>query len=123
MTTKEEDEDPRNINILEVEGHHEVEDPQIENPDISAPFKKKQVNIGTEEELKFVKIGDYWDNSTMDKVVELLCEYQDLFPTKFSDLKGIVGDLGVKKITMNLDTKPNKQRSYHLNPKNKEKVH
>lgn len=58
----------------------------------------------------------------MDKVVELLREYQDIFPMKFSNLKGIIGDLGIMKITMKLDAKPIKQRSYHLNPKYKEKV-
>lgn len=42
----------------------------------------------------------------MDIVVELLCEYQDLFPTKFSDLKGIVRDLDVIKITLKPDAKP-----------------
>ena len=42
----------------------------------------------------------------MDKVAKLLREYQDLFPTKFLDLKGIVGDLGVMKITLKLDAKP-----------------
>ena len=39
------------------------------------------------------------------KVTELLCEYQDLFPTKITDLKGIVGDLGIMKITMKPDVK------------------
>jgi len=53
----------------------------------------------------------------MDKVVELLQEYQDLFPTKFLDLNGIVGDLGIMKITMKPDVKPIKQRPYRLNPK------
>ena len=38
------------------------------------------------------------------------------------DLKGIIGDLGVMKITLNLDVKLVKQRPYHLNPKYKEKV-
>lgn len=64
-----------------------------------------------------MKIGDYWDDATMDKVVELLCEYEDLFPTKFSDLKGVVGDLGVMKITLKLDAMPIKQIPYRLNPK------
>eukprot|EP00253_Pinus_taeda_P035509 PITA_35509 len=122
VTTEEEDEDPRNINILEIEGHHEVEGPQIGNPDITTPLKTRQVNIGTEAEPKFAKIGDYWDDATIDKVIELLCEYQDLFPTKFLDLKGIIGDLGFKKITLKLDAKPIKQRTYRLNPKYKEKV-
>jgi len=52
----------------------------------------------------------------------LLREYQDLFPTKFSDLKGIVGDLGVMKTTLKPDVEPVKKRPYRLNPKCKEKV-
>ena len=59
----------------------------------------------------------------MDKVTKLLNEYKDLFPTKIRDLKGIVGDLGMMKITLKPDEKPVKQRPYHLNPKYKEKVH
>lgn len=42
---------------------------------------------------------------------------------KFSDLKGIVGDLGVMKITLKPNAKLVKQRPYWLNPKYKEKVH
>jgi len=45
----------------------------------------------------------------MDKDVELLCEYQDLFPTKITKLKGILGDLGMMKINLKLDMKPVKQ--------------
>jgi len=122
MTAKGEDEDPRNINIPEVEGHREVEGLQIENPYITMPLKTNQINIGIEAELKFMKIGDYWDDAIVDKVTEFLREYQDLFPTKFSDLKCIIGNLGVMKITLKLDIKPVKQRPYHLEPKYKEKV-
>jgi len=57
----------------------------------------------------------------VDKVSELISEYQDLFPTKFSNLKDIIGDLGMN-ITLKLDVKPIKHRPYHLNPKYKEKV-
>ena len=85
-------------------------------------MKTRYVNIGTEEEPKFAKIGDYWDYATIDKVVELLREYQDLFPTKFLDLKGILGDLGVMKIILKSGENPVKQRPYCLNPKYKEKV-
>ena len=122
VTTEEEDEDPRNINILEVEGHHEVVGPQIENPDITTPLKTRQVNIGTEAEPKFVKIGDYWNDAIVDKVTELLHEYQDLFSTKITNLKGIIGDLGMMKITLKPDTKPVKQWPYLLNLKYKENV-
>jgi len=53
----------------------------------------------------------------MEKITNLLWEYQDLFPTKFFDLKGIVGDLGVMKITLKPNVKPVKKRPYQLNPK------
>jgi len=56
---KEDDKDPRNINILETEGHREVEGPQLENPVITTPLKTRHVNIGMEAKLKFTKIGDY----------------------------------------------------------------
>lgn len=123
VTVERDDEDQRKINISKVECHHEFEGPQIQNPDITAPLKTRQVNIGIEVELKILDIGDYWNDATVDKVIELLCEYQDLFPTKFSNFKGIVGDLGVLKITLKLNAKPVKERPYHLNPKYKEKVH
>jgi len=80
------------------------------------------VKIGTEVDPKFAKIGEYWDDTIVDKVTELLCEYQDMFPTKFSDIKGIIRDLGFMMITLRLDVKLVKQRPYHLNPKYKERV-
>ncbi len=83
----------------------------------------REVNNGTEAEPKFAKIGDYWDDAMVDKVAELLREYQDLFPTKFSYLRGIIGDLGVMRIMLKLDAKPIKKRPYRLNPKYKERVH
>lgn len=45
-------------------------------------------------------LGDYWDDSTVDKVVGLLREYQDLFLTKITELKGVLSDLGMMKITL-----------------------
>ena len=59
-----------------------------------------------EEKLKLAKIVDYWDDDTVGKVAKLLTEYKDLFPTNFSELKGITGDLGVMRITLKPDTHP-----------------
>ena len=89
----------------------------IEDPDITAPVKTKQVNIGMKAKPKYATLGDYCDDATVDKVIELLREYQDLFTTKIMDLKGIVGNLGMMKITLKHDMKPVKQRPYHLNLK------
>lgn len=73
--------------------------------------------------MKFAKIWDYWDDIIVDKVLKLLHEYQNLFPMKFSYLKGIIGDLGVMNITLKSDMQPMEQRLYYLNPKYKERVH
>jgi len=50
-------------------------------------------------------LSDYWDDRTMDKAAEFLHEYQDLFSTKITDLKGSVKDLGMMWITLNPDAK------------------
>ena len=45
-----------------------------------------------------------------------------MFLTKFEDMKGILGDLGVMRIPLKEGVKPVKQCPYRLNPKYKEKV-
>jgi len=85
-------------------------------------LKTKQVNIGTYDEPNDATLWDYWDDATVDKVVELLRKYQDLFPTKIIELKGILSDLGMMKINLKPDMKLVRQRPYCLNPKYKEKV-
>lgn len=52
----------------------------------------KKVNIGSEAKLKYQTIGYHWDEDTVNKITDLLHEYQELFPTQFLDMKGIVGD-------------------------------
>lgn len=90
-------------------------------PNIKNPLKIKKVNIGSEEEPKFAVIRDYWDEETINKVINLLHDYQELFTTKFLDMKGTVGYLGVMKIPLKPYAKPVKKRPYRLNPKYKEK--
>ena len=80
------------------------------------------MNIGTDAEPKHTTLGDYWDNATVEKFIELLREYQDLFPTKITELKGILSDLGMMKINLKLEAKPVNQCAYCLNLKYKEKV-
>ena len=56
------------------------------------------------------------------KITNLLYEYQDLFPTKFIDMKGIKGPMGEMNINLKADARPVKQIPYRLNPKYKKKV-
>jgi hypothetical protein len=70
-----------------------VEGPRVELPFIGQPINIKKVNIGTEDTLKLANVRDYWDVATIDKIIELLHKYQDLFPTNFIDMKGIKGPM------------------------------
>jgi hypothetical protein len=99
----DEDDDPRKVNIAETEGQRDLEGPGVELPFIGQRIKIKKVNIGTEHALKLANVGDYWDVATIDKITELLHEYQDLFPTKFTDMKGIKGPMGDMRIPLNPD--------------------
>jgi hypothetical protein len=69
-----------------------------------------------------VIIGDYYDEKTLESITELLHEYNDLFPTTFIEMKGIVGELGEIKIPLRPDVRPIKQRPYILNLIYKQKV-
>ena len=64
----DEDNDPRKVNIAETEGQRHIEGPGVELPFIGHPIKIKKVNIGTERALNLAKIGDYWDDATIDKI-------------------------------------------------------
>jgi hypothetical protein len=115
----DEDDNTRNVNISETEGQRDREGSGIELPFLGSLLK---VNVGTEQAPKLANVGDYWDGATISKITKLLHEYQDLFPTKFTDMKGIKGPMGEMKITLKADASPIKQRPYRLNPKYKQKV-
>ena len=95
-----------NIHIEEAEGERYVEGPPIESKVISMPIKVKKVNIGTIEHPKMASIGDYWDEQTVERITELLRVYSDLFPTTFTEMKGIVGELGEMNIPLKLEARP-----------------
>jgi hypothetical protein len=85
-----------------------VEGPGVELPFIGQPIKIKKVNIGIEHTPKLANVGDYWDAATIDNITELLHEYQDLFPTKFTNMKGIKGPMGEMRIPLKLYVRPDR---------------
>ena len=82
-----EEEDPLNLNIPKSKVSHDVQGPPLEIPEITEKVKIKKINIGIKEDPKFASIGDYWDDETVGHLVDLLQEYQYLFPTKFVEMK------------------------------------
>jgi hypothetical protein len=118
----DDDDDPRKVNITKTKGQRDVGGPGVEIPFIGQPIKIKKVNIGIGETPKLANVKDYWDSATIDKITELLHKYQDLFPTKFTNMKGIKGPMGEMRIPLKPGVKPVKKIPYRLNPKYKEKV-
>jgi len=66
---------------------------------------------------KFSHIGDYLSCEIVENIGDLLRGYHDLFPTTFSYMKGIFGDLGEMNIPLKPGAKIVRQRHYRLNPK------
>ena len=71
----EDDDELRNVNILESKGSRDVAAPDIPTDPMSQPLKIRKVNIGMEENPKFDNIGDYWDDETMTQIIDLLHEF------------------------------------------------
>ena len=93
--------DPKDTNIPESEGSWELEGPGISSNKFLKPLNIKKVNIGSLDKPKFANIGDYMDDNTVGKITDLLHKFLwDTRPTKFYKMKGIVGDLGEKKIPL-----------------------
>jgi hypothetical protein len=67
-------------------------------------------------------IGDYWDEKIVERIIELLRKYNDMFPTNFTEMKGIAGELGEMNTPLKLEEKPVRHRPYKLNPVYKQKV-
>lgn len=71
-------------------GMHEVLDSVDKNMcPYHEPMKTKKVNIGTDVEPKEATIGDYWIDSEVEKIIDLLRDFQDLFPRGYHELKRI----------------------------------
>jgi hypothetical protein len=67
-------------------------------------------------------IGDYQDEQTLERITELLREYSDIFPTTFTEMKGIAEELGEMKIPLKPEARPIRKRPYRLNLVYKKKV-
>jgi hypothetical protein len=104
-----EEDDPRDIQIEEVEGGRELEGLPLESEVIIVSIKVKKFNIEIVKNPKMASIGDYWDEQTVESITKLLREYNDLFPTMFTEMKGIVEELGGMKISLKYEARPIKQ--------------
>ena len=62
------------------------------------------------------------DEQTVERITELLREYSNMFPTTFTKMKGIVGELGDMEIHLKPEARSVRHRPYRLKPIYKKKV-
>ena len=85
-------------------------------------IKTKEVDISNDDRPKLAKIGDYWTKEKIVDIINLLKEYQDVFARGYTNLKGLLQEMGQMKIELFPDTKLVKKRPYKLAHKYKEIV-
>ena len=68
ITGELDDDDPLEINMLELEGIPIVEGASITNDQFLKPLNIKKVNIGSNENPNSSNIGYYWDDKTMGNI-------------------------------------------------------
>ena len=89
---------------------------------MDAKFKLKEVDISNDDRPKMEKISDYWNREQTIKIINLLKEFQDVFPRYYKKLKGLVQEMGEMKIDIEPDEKPVKKRTHKITHKYKEIV-
>jgi hypothetical protein len=78
------EEDTRNVQMPKTKGEQAIEGLDIESITYTQPINTWKVKLWMIENPKFAQIRNYWSEETVEKIVELLREYHDLFPMNFS---------------------------------------
>lgn len=61
------------------------------------------VNLGTEEEVKVVRIGATVQEDVKEKLVKLLQEYMDVFAWCYEDMSSIETEIVVHRLPLKVD--------------------
>ena len=76
-----------------------------------------EVNIGTNEEPRMIKIGKVTHTEERNKIVKLLKEYRDVLAFSYDELKVYREDVIQHVIPLKEETKPFRQKLRQINPK------
>ena len=80
------------------------------------------VNLGTEEQVREVKIGAALEDSVKSRLIDLLREYSDIFAWSYEDMPGLDTDIVVHRLPLKEDSPPVKQKLRRTRPDMSEKI-
>jgi hypothetical protein len=106
---------PRGITTLEkIFDRHDMHKKKKE---VTKPGSYIEVNIGTEEVPKLIKIRKGTSEKERKELISLVSEYRDVFAFTYDELKAYKDDLFQHTIPLKEDTKPFQQKLKRINPK------
>ncbi|KAL3684863.1 hypothetical protein R1sor_002885 [Riccia sorocarpa] len=82
----------------------------------------EEINIGTEEDPKIIKVGNHLSEVHKKGLIKLLTDYKGVFAWTYEDMKGIPLEICQHKIKLLPSAKPLVQRPYRMNPNYAETV-
>ena len=80
------------------------------------------LNLGTEEEPKNVRVSAKLDKGFREKLELLLKSFKDVFAWDYTDLLGIDPKFYQRKINLKKDAVPVRQKQYRMNPNYAQRV-
>ena len=76
----------------------------------------ENINLGTDEEIKEVRIGSRLQGRYRQDLIELLHEYKDVFAWSYKDMPGLDTDIVVHKLPIRPECKPVQQKLRRMKP-------
>ena len=80
------------------------------------------INLGTEEDMKEVKVGANLEPGVKERLVQLLNEYVEIFAWSYEDMPGLDTDIVVHHLPTREDCPPIKQKVRRMRPDMSEKI-
>ncbi|KAL2610727.1 hypothetical protein R1flu_029300 [Riccia fluitans] len=81
-----------------------------------------EVNVGTEDRPKVIRIGATLSPQERQQYVNLLGEFEDVVADDYRDMKGIPPEIAEHRIGLLPNTRPLRSQCYRLNPNYAERV-
>ncbi|KAL2642780.1 hypothetical protein R1flu_010367 [Riccia fluitans] len=75
-----------------------------------------EVNVGTQDRPKIVRIGATLSPQKKQQYVNLLHEFEDVLAVDYRDMKGIPPEIAEHRIDLLSNTRPIRSQRYRLNP-------
>lgn len=80
------------------------------------------MNLGSEEEVKEIKVGALLDDKIKPRLIELLKEYVDVFAWSYQDMIGLDTDIVEHQFPLRPECPPVKQKLRRTHPDMAQKI-